>query len=153
MLTRTCPPGLALAGPDMTEVRVLVQFRTASGAKLSFWCNFQVILHGFASRNSKKHVYSIKKHYIYIKNGPGPETSRKIRKQSPLIGPFKGALLRALCLWPQGIRGRYPGNARVRVLLRLPCMIKEVMVDCLTEAMPKQWAAFNFEISEAQTVA
>ena len=28
LLTRTCPPGLALAGPDMTEVRVLVQFRT-----------------------------------------------------------------------------------------------------------------------------
>ena len=23
-----CPPGQALAGPDMTEVRVLVQFRT-----------------------------------------------------------------------------------------------------------------------------
>ena len=26
LLTSTCPPGLALAGPDMTEVRVLVQF-------------------------------------------------------------------------------------------------------------------------------
>ena len=24
----TCPPGQVLAGPDMTEVRVLVQFRT-----------------------------------------------------------------------------------------------------------------------------
>ena len=28
LLTRTCSPGLALASPDMTEVRVLVQFRT-----------------------------------------------------------------------------------------------------------------------------
>ena len=28
LLTRICPPGLALAGPDITEVRVLVQFRT-----------------------------------------------------------------------------------------------------------------------------
>ena len=28
LLTRTCPPGLALAGPDMSEVRVLVQFCT-----------------------------------------------------------------------------------------------------------------------------
>ena len=28
MLTRTCPPGLALAGPYMTEVRILVQFHT-----------------------------------------------------------------------------------------------------------------------------
>ena len=27
-LTRTCPPGLALASPDMSEVRVLVKFRT-----------------------------------------------------------------------------------------------------------------------------
>ena len=27
LLTRTCPPGLALAGPDMSEVRVLLQFR------------------------------------------------------------------------------------------------------------------------------
>ena len=27
LLTRTCPPGLALAGPDMSEVRVLVKFR------------------------------------------------------------------------------------------------------------------------------
>ena len=26
LLTRTCPPGLALASPDMTEVRVLVKF-------------------------------------------------------------------------------------------------------------------------------
>ena len=24
LLTRTCPPGLALAGPDMSEVRLLV---------------------------------------------------------------------------------------------------------------------------------
>ena len=24
LVTRTCPPGLALAGPDMTEVRLLV---------------------------------------------------------------------------------------------------------------------------------
>ena len=28
LLTRTCPPGLAKVGPDMTEVRVLVQFGT-----------------------------------------------------------------------------------------------------------------------------
>ena len=28
LLTRTCPPGLAKVGPDMTEVRVLVQFCT-----------------------------------------------------------------------------------------------------------------------------
>ena len=28
LLTRICPPGVALAGPDMTEVRVSVQFRT-----------------------------------------------------------------------------------------------------------------------------
>ena len=28
LLTRTCPPGLALASPDMTEVRVLIKFRT-----------------------------------------------------------------------------------------------------------------------------
>ena len=26
LLTRTCPPGVALVGPDMTEVRVLVNF-------------------------------------------------------------------------------------------------------------------------------
>ena len=26
LLTRTCPPGLAKVGPDMTEVRVLAQF-------------------------------------------------------------------------------------------------------------------------------
>ena len=28
MLTRTCPLGLALAGPDMSEFRLLVKFRT-----------------------------------------------------------------------------------------------------------------------------
>ena len=28
LLTRTCPPGLALAGPDMSKVRVLDKFRT-----------------------------------------------------------------------------------------------------------------------------
>ena len=28
LLTRPCPPGLALVGPDMSEVKVLVQFRT-----------------------------------------------------------------------------------------------------------------------------
>ena len=28
LLIRTCPPGLALAGPDMSEVRLLFQFRT-----------------------------------------------------------------------------------------------------------------------------
>ena len=28
LLTRICPPGLALAGPDMSEVRLLVRFRT-----------------------------------------------------------------------------------------------------------------------------
>ena len=28
LLTRTCPPGLASAGPDMTEARVLIEFRT-----------------------------------------------------------------------------------------------------------------------------
>ena len=28
LLTRICPPGLALAGPDMSEVRVLVPFCT-----------------------------------------------------------------------------------------------------------------------------
>ena len=27
LLTRTCPPGLALASPDMTKSRRLVQFR------------------------------------------------------------------------------------------------------------------------------
>ena len=27
LLTRTCPPGLALEGPDMSEIRVLVKFR------------------------------------------------------------------------------------------------------------------------------
>ena len=26
--TRTCPPGLVLAGPDMSKSRLLVQFRT-----------------------------------------------------------------------------------------------------------------------------
>ena len=28
LLTRTCPPGLVLAGPDMSKSRLLVQFRT-----------------------------------------------------------------------------------------------------------------------------
>ena len=28
LLTRTCPPGLALAGPDMSEVRVSIKFYT-----------------------------------------------------------------------------------------------------------------------------
>ena len=28
LLTRACPPGLALASPDMSEVRVLIQFGT-----------------------------------------------------------------------------------------------------------------------------
>ena len=28
LLVRICPPALALAGPDMTEVRLLVQFGT-----------------------------------------------------------------------------------------------------------------------------
>ena len=28
LLTRTCPPGLALAGPDMSKFRLFVQFRT-----------------------------------------------------------------------------------------------------------------------------
>ena len=36
LLTRTCPPGLALAGPDMSEVRVLVQFRTFRVQNLFF---------------------------------------------------------------------------------------------------------------------
>ena len=28
LLTRTCPPGLVLAGPDMSKSRLLVQFNT-----------------------------------------------------------------------------------------------------------------------------
>ena len=33
MLTRTCPPGLALAGPDMSKSRLFIKFRKI------FWCN------------------------------------------------------------------------------------------------------------------
>ena len=36
LLTRIWPPGLALAVPDMTEVRVLIQFRTLRVQKLYF---------------------------------------------------------------------------------------------------------------------
>ena len=36
IVTRTCPPGVALAGPDMSEVRVLIQFRTFRVQNLLF---------------------------------------------------------------------------------------------------------------------
>ena len=36
LLTRTCPPGLAKVGPDMSEVRILIQFGTFRVQKLYF---------------------------------------------------------------------------------------------------------------------
>ena len=36
LLTRTCPPGLALAGPDMSTFRLLIQFRTLRVQNLVF---------------------------------------------------------------------------------------------------------------------
>ena len=36
LLTRTCPPGLALANPDMSKFRLLVRFRTSRVKNLLF---------------------------------------------------------------------------------------------------------------------
>ena len=53
LLTRTCPPGPALAGPDISEFRLLVQFRTFRVQNLLFdvisrW--FCMVLRGEAQK-------------------------------------------------------------------------------------------------------
>ena len=65
LLTRTCPPGLALAGPDMTEVRVLVKF-----------CTFRI----------KKWLFEeISKCFCMVLRGEGQKT--RFWDQKPKIWP------------------------------------------------------------------
>ena len=47
----------------------------ASGSKPSFWCNFQMILHGFAWR-SPKNIFVLSKKLISIRNGPDLKSGR-----------------------------------------------------------------------------
>ena len=72
LLTRTCPPGLALASPDMTEVRVLVKFRTC---RIQNWL-FEVISNDsawFCVEELKKHSFSIKNTIFNYKTNLDPK--------------------------------------------------------------------------------
>ena len=47
-------------------------------------------------RGAQKHVCSWENRNIHIKNRSGSDKSKQIRKTCPLIGPFKGALVRVM---------------------------------------------------------